>query len=1082
MSEKNRRYTCLIKIPIFTLFILLNTFSVFAQQSIRGRVTDGQNNIGLQGVTVTVKGSGTSVVTDDNGNFSISAASGATLVFSYVGFNTVEVAATGNSPLNITLNSSQEGLSEVVVVGYGERSKRDITSAISTVSAKEIEKSTALSPELAMQGQMTGVNVISAGGNPTARPTVRIRGVSTFGSADPLYVIDGVPFIEGGGGAVVDATNDPTRRGPINIYTIVNPNDIESISVLKDASASAIYGVRAANGVVLITTKKGKKGKVSVELNAQYGTQKIPERVSVLNTQEYVKFYTDAYNANPDVNNNVDVPIDQAEFFGPLWNPSNPDYIGNRGFYDWQDAVINHNSKLQDYNLRANGGTESTTYNCSVGYANNDGPFVGYNAERYSISTNLVSRIGRFIEVGMNLRGVRTDTKNPDASVDLDVYRAAPWQQIYDPNGPLGYAPLWGLTGPLTPTSFPTTTLYGQQYVAYRNVLGELATGERTNQNQTALGSGYFQIMPINGLKIKATVNGQQTSIFNKNYTNFDRWWFGENPSNPYGILEDAQEGTRPGSLDVGTSTTASWMKSVNADYLKSFGSHNINITLDASQQDYKWTTTGVGRPILSENPDLRYFSVTGQERGYYELRAAYTLIGYLARVSYNFNSQYYIEAVVRRDGSSRLAPGKRFMTFPAGSVGWRISNEKFMQNVGFVNDLKLRAGYGEVGNEQTTAGWKYISIAGVVPPSYNVGTPSTNNLGIAYVNFPNQDLTWEKAKTYNIGFDAVLKNSEITFSMDYYYKKTMGIIQNVELAPTSGIQSLADLNIADVSNTGFEFQVGYNKNFGDFSFSANANLTTVRNRVLRLANGTALRGAAQPLEEGLPIGFIYGYRMGGIFQNQSDIDKYNQGVQDVVSREQAPGDIYFQNLYGPSAPGSTAVNTTPDSVVNENDRTYLGKTIPGYYGGFTVSGSYKNFDLSIFFQGRGDVQKYNNYRAAGEAMNGYGRNQFKSVLNSWTPDNANSNLPRAVYGDPNGNLRVSDRFVENAGFLRLQNLQLGYSLPRTWLQKTNAISNLRIYLTGINLFTITDYSGIDPENDLYPSTRQYLVGLRATF
>jgi TonB-linked SusC/RagA family outer membrane protein len=852
--------------------------------------------------------------------------------------------------------------------------------------------------------------------------------------------------------------------------------------VLKDASASAIYGVRAANGVVLITTKKGKRGRVNVEFNAQYGIQKVPERVDVLNTQDYFDFYTKAYNANPDVNNNVNVPIESAEFFGPLWNPSNPDGIATRGFYDWQDAVINDNSKLQDYNLRASGGSESTTYNFSLGYSNNDGPFIGYNAERYSISTNVVSRIGRFVEVGLNLRGVRTDTKNPDANVDLDVYRAAPWQQIYDPNGPLGLAPLWGLTGPLTPTSFPISTLYGKQYVAYRNVLGELATGERTSQNQTALGSGYLQIMPIEGLKIKGTVNGQQTNIFGKNYTNFDRWWFGENPGNPYGVLEDAQEGTRPGSLDVGTSTTVSWMKAINVDYAKSFGSHNINVTLDASQQDYKWTTTGVGRPILSENPDLRYFSVTGEERGYYELRAAYNLIGYLARVSYNFNSQYYIEGVVRRDGSSRLAPGKRFMTFPAGSIGWRISSEKFMQNVRFVNDLKLRAGYGEVGNEQTTAGWKYISIAGVVPPSYNVGIPQTNNLGIAYVNFPNQDLTWEKAKTYNIGFDAVLRNSEINLSIDYYYKKTVGIIQNVELAPTSGIQSLADLNIADVSNSGFEFQIGYNKTFGEFNFSVNANLTTVRNRVLKLANGTALRGAAQPLEEGLPIGFIYGYRVGGIFQDQSDIDKYNQGVTDVLSREQAPGDIYYQNIYGPSAPGTTAVNPDLDSLVNESDRTYLGKTIPGYYGGFTVSAGYKNFDLSVFFQGRGDVQKYNDFRAGGEAMNGFGRNQFKSVLNSWTPDNRNTSLPRAVYGDPNGNLRRSDRFVEDAGFLRLQNVTLGYTLPRAWTQKTNAISNLRLYVTGINLFTITEWSGLDPENDLYPSTRQFLVGLRATF
>jgi TonB-linked SusC/RagA family outer membrane protein len=1080
MSEIIRRTRSLLKFPALLIIISCITMSAYAQVPVRGVVTDNVNNTSLQGVTVTVRGTNNSVTTDADGNFSINAPAGATLVFSYVGYGTIELPASSSGPMSVNLSSSTEGLSEVVVVGYGERSKRDITSAISTVHAKDIAKSTALSPELALQGQMTGVNVTSGGGNPTARPTVRIRGVSTFGSADPLYVIDGVPFIEGGAGAVVDPVNDPTRRGPVNIYTIVNPNDIESISVLKDASASAIYGVRAANGVVLITTKQGKRGKVHVELNAQYGIQQVPKKIDVLKTPEYTKFYTDIYNANPDINNNVAVPIEDAEFFGPLWNPSNPGYIGNRGFYDWQDAVINDNSQLQDYNLRASGGTENTIYNFSVGYANNDGPFVGYNAERYSLSTNLVSKIGKFVEVGMNLRGVRTDTKNPGANASLDVYKAAPWQQIYDANGPKGYAPLWALTAPLTPADFSKTSLYGQQYVAYQNVLGDLATSERNMQNQTALGSGYIQLQPVAGLKIKGTLNGQQTNIFNKNYVNFDNWWFGENPASPYGILPDAQEGTRPSQLDVGTSTTVSWMKAVNVDYTKDFGDHHVNVTLDASKQDYKWTNTGVGRPILSEDPNLRYFSVTGEEKGYYELRAAYTLIGYLARVSYNFNSQYYIEGVVRRDGSSRLAPGKRFRTFPAGSIGWRISNEKFMENASFVNDLKIRAGYGEVGNEQTTAGWKYISIAGVVPPSYTLGNPQTNNIGIAYVNFPNQELTWEIGRTLNVGFDAMLFNNKVNFSMDYYHKKTIGIIQNVQLAPTSGIQSLADLNIADVSNRGFEFQLGYSKTFGEFGLSFSGNLTTVKNEVLKLANHTALRGSG--LEEGLPIGFIYGYKVGGIFQDQADIDKYNQSVTDQSSSEQAPGDIYYQNLYGAPTPGSTKVNTVPDSLLNDNDRTYLGKTIPGYYGGFTVSGTFRNFDLSVFFQGRGDVQKYNGFRAEGEGMNGYGRNQLSTVLNAWTPDNRNTSLPRAVYGDPNGNLRTSDRFVENAGFLRLQNLQLGYSIPQKLLQKTNAISSLRLYVTGINLFTITEWSGIDPENDLYPSTRQFLFGVKATF
>jgi TonB-dependent starch-binding outer membrane protein SusC len=1057
---------------------------VHADITISGTVTDVVTGTALSGASVKLKGSERGTSTNANGEFTLQVPGmGSVIVISYVGYDTKEITVTGEGQIRITLQQRETKIEEIVVIGYGSRLKRDVTGAVSTINAKEIEKSTALSPELAMQGQMAGVDVSSAGGNPTARPTVRIRGVTSFNNADPLYVIDGVPFYEGGAGAVVDPTNDPTRRGPINIYTIVNPNDIESISVLKDASAASVYGIRAANGVILITTKQGRKGRVRVDFDGQFGTQEVPETYKVLNTQEYVKFYTDVYNANPDkTSGGVVVPIDQAEFFGPMWIPANPDYIGNRQTYDWQDAVINHDSRIQNYNIRASGASENTSYNFSVGYADNDGPFFGYNAKRYSIATNVISRIGKYFEAGINLRGIQTRTKDPNASVSLDIWKAAPWQMIYDPNGPYGFAPLWKLNAPITPTTFNTSTLYAQQYVAYRNVFGDLATTDSKSENQTGMGSGYLQINPVKGLRIKGSLSAQQTTITTTTWRDFNNWWFGENPENPFTPVRSPIAGTEPGLIDYGTNVSTNITKAINVDYLRSFGGHNVNITLDASQQEYKWTSNGGSSTILTRDPTLRFFSPGPNNNGaYLESRGAWALIGYLARVSYNFNNRYYADAVIRRDGSSRFAPGNQWGTFPSGSIAWRISQESFMQPLKFISELKLRIGYGVLGNENTTAGWKYLSTAGATLPSYGTGTPTTNNLGISFNTFPNEPLTWEKVYSANIGFDALLFDNTLSLSIDYYNRKTKGIIQSVSLAPTTGYSGAADLNIAKVLNRGFEFQVGYNRRFGEIITSLTANFTTVHNEVLSLLNNTALRSAG--LEVGKPIGFIYGYKVGGIFQDDAEIAKWKLANNDPASLQQKPGDIYFMDLYGAPTAGSTARNPVKDGVINANDQDYLGKTIPGYYYGFTATADYKGFDISIFFQGKGDVQKYNLTRASGEGMGGYGRNVFRTVLNSWTPSNRSTTLPRAVYGDPNRNNRFSDRFVEDAGFLRLQNIQLGYDLPQKWNELTKGvIQNFRVYVTGINLFTITDYSGPDPESDLFPSTRQFLAGIKASF
>ncbi|HEY4208118.1 MAG TPA: SusC/RagA family TonB-linked outer membrane protein, partial [Puia sp.] len=509
------------------LIILTSNKTTNAQQEIRGRVTASATGEPLAGATVTIENTGIYTATDVRGEFTLKAPEKGVLVISSVGYITQKISLGSRTEFMIALTQASTDLNEIVVVGYGSRKKKDIVGAVSNIGTAEIEKSSSITPELAMKGQMAGVSVTSAGGDPSARPIIRIRGVNTFNSADPLYVVDGIPLAEGGAGATTDKVNDPTRRSPINIYTIINPSDIESITVLKDASASAIYGVRAANGVILITTKSGKKGRVRVDFDGLYGVQKIPKTYKVLNTEQYTKFYTDAYNANPDPSASGPVPISQAQYFGPVWDPTSSQYLGNNPTSDWQDAIINKNAKIRNYNVRASGGTENSTYNFSAGYANNDAPFKFSNTERYSISSNVNTRIGKYIETGINLRLIQENIRLSTAGTnDLGIFAGAPWQAIYDKTNPYGYAPLYTLTAPITPTTLNLNRLWGVQFVPIGNYLGQNATSMNKYVNQSAIGSGYIQVQPLPGLKIKGTFSAQQYTLNNTNYIDYDNWEF----------------------------------------------------------------------------------------------------------------------------------------------------------------------------------------------------------------------------------------------------------------------------------------------------------------------------------------------------------------------------------------------------------------------------------------------------------------------------------------------------------------------------------------------------------------------------
>lgn len=1066
---------------------LLIAATLYSQQrSVTGRVTDVSDGSSLPGVSVLVKGTTRGTATNSDGEYAINASSDEVLIFSFIGFETKEVLVGERTALDVTMTTSSQQLSEIVVIGYGEREKRDLTGAISTMDSEEITKTVNMTPELAMQGRMAGVFVSTPSGSPFARPNVQIRGVATWGYSAPLYVIDGIPIIEGG--ASSGFAGDQDVRSPVNIMASINPNDIESISVLKDASAAAIYGVRASNGVILITTKKGKEGKPKIEFSAQRGVQDVPKNFSMLNTADYTALYQEAYANNPSQAANL-----PAEF-----NPGDPAYLGNSPTYNWQNKLLNSSAVIEDYSLRVSGGSESTNYFISGGYGRTEGSLIENYLERLTLSSNVTTKIGKYVETGMNLRLAYNKALDNTGTDLAYVATAPPWQPIYDANDVTGYAPSVTAEFVENPNFDLTLLSPGAKYdfapgspsfLYGPSTRGNVFATQELNETNFDLfrtfGNIFLQVEPIKGLKLKGTISGDYYFNLRKTWGEYADYRFSQTPGNPYA----GHDGNAKGSYGERQSRNLNLIKEFTINYNKTFGDHNVDVLLSAMDQESTWRYTDASSSQVNfTDPDLRNVGNNPPFNGTFTGRRPQTLQGYLARVSYKYKDKYYFDATVRRDGSSVFASDYRWGTFPSFAAAWRISEEDFFKslNSGFINDLKIRGGWGELGNKETTQGFAYLSSV-QSQPDYSLGSGNGNPYGtqlqgVRLPNFPNFELSWERVRTTNIGFDASLLNNHVSLTAEYYNRYTEGIIQSVSLPPNSGIEVPTDLNIGNVKNDGVELQLGYNNVFGELSFSASANLTTVKNRVVNMYRGNPIGDEYGRIQEGYPIGYLWMYKVGGIFQSDDEIASWKENYADAVgTNNQQPGDIYFQDVSGNPDPGEF-FNPIADSLINNNDRTYVGKTIAGYYYGLNLAFGFKGFDLSIFFQGVGDLQKYNGSRAGGENMSSTGTNQWTTTRDRWTVENPSTTMPRAVFMDPNSNNRVSDRFVEDASFLRLKNVQLGYSLPTGMLAKTGVIENVRIFLSGTNLLTFTSWEGIDPENDVVPPLTQVLLGLSATF
>lgn len=961
--------------------------------------------------------------------------------------------------INIELAQEVAMLDDIVVIGYGERQRGDITGSISAVSSERLERGSSVSPELALQGRTTGVQVSGVTGNPLDRPEIRIRGISTFGVADPLIVIDGVPITEFGAGVEGGFAANQDLRGNVNILSLINPGDIESISVLKDATSAAIYGVRGANGVILITTKRGREGSPQIQINAQRGIQNVSS-MNVLNVDQYTALYQEAYANNPD----------QAGNLPSVFDPSSADYLGNMQTINWHDEMINQDAITEDYSARVSGGSESFTYFLSGGYTRTEGTMRGNQLERYSFSGNIQSNISDMVRAGATYRVVYADALDNRRGVSMnEANLAPPWQPIYDPSGQYYDVETFATSQGFAPsTNFEGVRLWGPQ--SRGNSLARQDLSRQWFELVRNIGSAFVEVEPLRNLAFRGTLNVDWNRQIRKNFTDMDDHWFNVTAAGPSDQLADGSIGSYGERDGVNTNITGEF--SVN--YRESFGDHNLDILGNVSRQEYG--VRGIdasGQFVAIRNPNQWSVTRTAdpEDTSTFNWVQDDALMGILGRLSYNFDNRYYLDLTVRRDGTSRFAEGYRWGTFPSISGSWRISSESFMDNVGFINDLRIRGGWGQLGNQET-ARFAFISGVGDTPTVAFGAVPGqpegTVRRAVRLADFPVEDLSWEVVTTVNLGIEALMLNDRFSLTAEYYNRITDGILQTVPLAPSVGIQNNPTFNIAEVRNRGFEFELGFQDAIGSIQYDVSANLTTVNNEVLSLFDSIPFGGDGGRVEEGKSLFFFRGYKVDGIFRDQAEVDAWLAEFDEPGSTK-SPGDIYYKDLNG-------------DGIIDADDRTKIGSPIADYFYGLNIDLFYRGFDLSMFFQGVGGVQRINNVRQAGEGMASDGVNQLTSVLNRWTPENHSSTMPRAVRDDPGNNNRFSDRWIEDADYLRLRNLQVGYTVPPEVAQRIGmGNSSLRLFLNGTNLFTITGWSGLDPENDIVPPARTISLGISLT-
>ncbi len=1010
----------------------------FAQKTITGKVTSADDGSGIPGVSVQVKGTNRGTQTNAAGSYTIVASESSTLEFTFIGFKTSETVVGNRSVVDVVLESDVRTLSEVVVTGFGSQIKRELTGNIAQVKGKDIENMPTPSVDAALQGKAAGVYVNSGSGKLGQAVTVRIRGNSSISaSSQPLYVVDGMPVTTGDQG---------NYGGDTNPLVDLNPNDIESVEVLKDASAGAIYGSRAANGVVLITTKRGGSGKTNVSFNYQTGVSEATKRVAFLNAQQFIDFYKMA-TANRDRISGYDIsdPDSWTQYmFGPggfLEYYSMGTYgTPQQGDYDWQEQAFRKGS-LQQADLQFSGGNDKTKFFISGQYYDQTGTIIGNDFNRMTGRLNLDHKAYNWLSVGLSM------------SLARSYSRRLPGDNAF--SNPLQMSALTPLT-PFTDseTGLPTGTPPGDVSLPlYFNPMIAINYAKFTSVGFRNLSNAYGQLNLLPGLIFRSELGVDVLS------QNEEGYWGSQNVRNN----ADAINGN---GVNYGTFITNFNTNNFFA-YDKSFGMHGLSTVLGMSYQDSQTKRNYISGIQFPSDSYQKIASAANKNDGT-STESNFRFLSYFMRANYKLADKYLVSFSGRVDGSSRFGANSRYGFFPAGALGWVASEEGFLKDNKVVSFLKLRASYGLVGNAeigdfpqlglfQGDAG--YAGAAGQRPAQ--IGNP---------------DLKWETTAQADFGIDFGFFNNRINGEIDYYEKKTSGLLLRVNVPATTGFATQIK-NVGKLENKGFEFVLNTQNTVGDFKWSTTLNLATNRNKVTDI-DGQIIEGGVRSMNrvmEGQPIGVFFTREYAGV--------------------DPANGDaLFYMNTKNPD--GTVNRNTVTNAGYNSTERIVVGNPNPKLVGGITNNFSYKGIDLSIFFNG-----------VAGNDINIYGMGQYSSAngiyednqtadqLNAWTPQNTNTDIPEARFYRGNGN-QASSRYIVDGSFLRLRTATLGYTIPKHLTSKAK-IERLRVYVSGMNLATFTSYPLWDPEvnsdnftsnfalgNDFYtpPQPRSFIIGLNLGF
>ena len=1032
-------------VRLLTVFGLSLFWGVSYAQEVKvtGTVTDKETGETLPGVTVLVEGASNGTITDIDGVFTLNVPSeNAKLIFSFVGFTTQEIELNGRSVINVTMDIDIQSLEEVVVTGYGTQKKSVVTGAISSIKASDLESMPINRVEQALQGRTSGLTIAANSGQPGSSATVRVRGITSLNNNDPLWVVDGVVVDNGGIG-------------------YLNQSDIASIEVLKDAASQAIYGARAAAGVILVTTKKGQKGSMKVSYNGFYGSSAPARKLDLLNATEYAT-----------LRNESQIAAGKAPQF------SNPASLGEGT--DWQEAIFNSNAIKQNHEVSFSGGNDISTFYTSFGFWDQEGIVASDISQytRYNIRVNSTHKLTDWLTFGENIGYAR------EKSVGLGNTNSefgGPLSSAInlDPITPLVVTGAAANGAPYTNTGiqrdangnpYGISTIVGQEMT---NPLAYIQTRKGNfGWSDNVIGNTFFEVAPIDGLKIRSNLGVKLAFWGSESFTPV--FWLNSSNMN---TTNSFYRGSNKG-LNYNVENTVS--------YTRDFAQHNVSVMLgQGAYMDNN--TNGIGvtyRDIPATDFDgasMNYSIPSDQITASGYEGAQHKVSSIFARLNYNFDEKYLLTAVMRRDGSSRFGSNNKYGFFPSMSLGWVTSSESFFPKNDVVNFLKIRGGYGVVGNDNI-GDFAYLATVGG-GRNYAFGTTGAYYNGVSPNSPSNPDLKWESTSQLNVGFEASIFH-DVTVTFDWYKKVTSDILMNPRIPAYVGAISNPAANVATMENRGVELELGYRKNIGDLYLGVNGNVSYLQNEVTDLGTGVdylsggqSFQASSYPITRtavGEAINSFYGFRRLGIFQNEEEVRNYTNSEGGMIQPNAKPGDFMWEDVDG-------------DGSITEADRTFIGDPTPNWSYGLTVNLAYKGFDLVVFGQGVAGNMIFQGLRR----LDVTNANYQTAALGRWTGEGTSNDYPRLIDSDPNGNFtNPSDFYLEKGDYFRFKTVQLGYTLPTNLIAKAG-IDKVRVYLMAENLLTFTKYTGYDPEigggvmsidRGIYPQARTYMLGLNFNF